>query len=137
MGILDQFKSALGGSKSSASTNANELLQQVMALINSPAIGGVTGLVSKLKSQGLGDVVSSWIGTGANKGISSQQVLQLLGNDQVKQLAGKLGISADSVTQQVSKLLPQVVDKLTPNGSLPDSATLAKGMDLLKKTFFN
>ena len=83
--------------------------------------GGVQGLVSQFEQQGLGGVIQSWIGTGPNQAISAQQLQQVLGSDAITQLAQKFGINSQDLLQKVAQALPQVVDKMTPNGTLPSA----------------
>ncbi len=90
---MDLLKSALGGGKQ------NDLLSIVMNLIGGQK-GGLNGLVSQFASNGLGDIVESWIGTGANKAISPEQLQNALGSDQIKTIASKLGIDQNSVLSQ-------------------------------------
>jgi uncharacterized protein YidB (DUF937 family) len=83
---------------------------------------------------GLGDIVNSWIGTGQNLSISSEQIQQALGSDKIKQLAAGAGISSDTVGSQLASLLPAIIDKLTPNGQIPQQSNfLEEGMNLLKQ----
>jgi uncharacterized protein YidB (DUF937 family) len=81
--------------------------------------GGVQGIVAQLEQQGLGATVKSWVGTGANMPISSDQIHQAFGSDLVKQLAAKVGISPDELAGKLSAILPQAIDKMTPAGALP------------------
>ena len=78
--------------------------------------GGVQGIVAQLEAQGLGGTVRSWVGTGANQPITPDQVHQALGSDALKQLAAKLGVSPEDLAAKLSKVLPQAIDKLTPDG---------------------
>jgi len=82
--------------------------------------GGLGGLVQQFEQAGLGDVVGSWIGTGQNMPISADQLGSVLGPDVLAQLARQVGMSQGEVGGQLSDLLPQLVDKLTPNGQLSD-----------------
>ncbi|MBI1931013.1 MAG: DUF937 domain-containing protein [Ignavibacteriales bacterium] len=125
---MDLLKSALGGGKQ------NDLLSIVMNLIGGQK-GGLNGLVSQFASNGLGDIVESWIGTGANKAISPEQLQNALGSDQIKTIASKLGIDQNSVLSQLTNLLPQAVDKLTPEGKVPEGDILSQGMNLLGGLF--
>lgn len=127
MGILDSIGKVLGG----GGTQSN-LVNEVMGMLNNQQTGGITGLVQKFSGKGLGDIVNSWVGMGQNLPVSPQQIQQVLGNDTVKQFASKLGINSDQATQQLSTILPKVVDKLTPNGQIPEGDLMSKGMDLLK-----
>jgi uncharacterized protein YidB (DUF937 family) len=81
--------------------------------------GGVSGIVSQLQQQGLGATVNSWIGTGPNQPISADQVHQAFGPDLIRELAAKTGMTPQELAQKLSQVLPQVVDKLTPDGSVP------------------
>lgn len=84
--------------------------------------GGVQGMVSEFQSKGLGGAVQSWIGTGENQAISADQVHQALGPDTISQLAAKLGIPQNELTAKLSQVLPQAIDHLTPNGTVPPAA---------------
>jgi len=81
--------------------------------------GGVSGIVNQLQQQGLGATVNSWIGTGPNQPISADQVHQALGPDVIRDLAARAGMTPQELTQKLSQVLPQLVDKLTPDGTVP------------------
>ena len=81
--------------------------------------GGVQGLVSEFERNGLGTTVKSWVGTGPNQPISPDEVHRALGPDLLRQLSEKSGLSVEELTQKLSQVLPQAVDKLTPNGAIP------------------
>lgn len=127
MDILNTIKSALGGT---SGNKQPDILAAIMDLVGGKGIG-LNGLVNQFTANGLEDVISSWIGTGKNVSISPDQIHNALGDDTIKSLSSKLGIDTNSVTSQLSNLLPDVVDKLTPDGKIPDNDLLSKGMDLL------
>ena len=134
MGLLDSVVGALSGSQSAGS---NPLLNIVMQLINNPQSGGLGGLVQSFEQGGLGDVVKSWVLTGQNLPISAEQIKAVLGGGQLQDIAAQLGVSTEQASGSLADLLPQVVDKMTPNGQLPEGGDLlAQGMDLLKKGGF-
>lgn len=135
MGLLDQVVGAVSKMSGQSTGTDNSLLNSVMQLVNNPQSGGLSGLVQSFKDGGLADVVNSWISTGQNLPISADQIQSVLGGDQIKNLASKLGVSTDQVSGQLAGLLPQVIDKLTPNGALPEGDLLSKGMELLKGKF--
>jgi uncharacterized protein YidB (DUF937 family) len=81
--------------------------------------GGIGGIVSQLEQQGLGNTVKSWVGTGTNQPISADQIHQVFGSDMVKQMAAKVGLSPDVLAAKLSQILPQAIDHLTPNGTIP------------------
>jgi uncharacterized protein YidB (DUF937 family) len=96
--------------------------------------GGIGGLAQLFQSKGLGDVVSSWIGTGANLPVSPDQLQNVLGSDRIGQIASMLGVSHEQAGSQLAGLLPGIVDGLTPNGQVPDSGTdlMSMGQNMLK-----
>ncbi len=130
MDILNSVKSVLGGGEN----KQNDLMSSIMFLVGSES-GGLNGLISQFKTKGLGDVISSWVGTDKNLPVSSDQIKSVLGNDTVKEMASKLGMDSNALTGQLSNLLPQVVDKLTPEGKVPEGDILSKGMDILGGLF--
>ncbi len=81
--------------------------------------GGVGGLLDNLRSAGLGDQVASWIGTGSNLPVSADQIRQALCGEQLSGIAQALGLDPDALPQVLSHLLPNAVDKASPNGVLP------------------
>jgi uncharacterized protein YidB (DUF937 family) len=95
--------------------------------------GGVQGLTSMLQQHGLGDAVQSWVGTGANQAVSSNQLGQALQNgglgSVVQEAAGKLGVDPNQLLAQLSQVLPHAVDHLTPDGQVPAQGQ-AGGFDL-------
>lgn len=96
-------------------------LAQVLGglLANNSELGGLGGLVEKFKQGGMGDQVSSWIGNGPNLPISAEQIAQILGSDTVRHLASQLGLDPDQAAQQLSAMLPLLIDQLTPQGEAP------------------
>jgi uncharacterized protein YidB (DUF937 family) len=99
-------------------------LSTVMGLLGGQDQKGFSNLVSSLSSGGLGDQVKSWVGTGANQLVSSQQVTNWLGNDKLQQVAQAVGLNPNEVANHLAQQLPAFVDKLTPHGSVPDQAGL-------------
>jgi uncharacterized protein YidB (DUF937 family) len=83
--------------------------------------GGLQGVVSEFEKNGLGPTVSSWVGTGPNQSISPDQVHNVVGPELLQELAAKSGLSVQELTQKLAQVLPQAVDKLTPNGVIPKS----------------
>ena len=123
MGLLDSVVGMLSGGQSGQPGAQGQLIQALLGMMaNDGQGGGLAGLVTRFQQGGLGDVVGSWVGTGQNLPISADQLQQVLGSDMVSGLAAKFGLSPTDVGGQLSQLLPQVVDTLTPNGELPDAS---------------
>ena len=134
MSLLDNI-AAVAGSLLSGSDKQKQLTSAVLSRISDPATGGLLGLVNTLRQLGLNDVVSSWISTGENKPISPEQVQNALGEGQINQMAQNMGVSHQEVSTGLAGLLPQLIDKLTPDGKLPESSVLDQGLELLKRRF--
>lgn len=131
MGFLDDVVNAAGAGQSQSNPQSNQMIGHVLDMIkNHP--GGISGLVESFKQQGLGGIVSSWIGTGQNQPVSGDQLQAVLGSSQVAALAAKVGISPDQAKAALSQILPQVIDKLSPQGQLPQGNLLEAAMGMLK-----
>ncbi|HEY1308098.1 MAG TPA: YidB family protein [Vicinamibacterales bacterium] len=83
--------------------------------------GGLQGVVNQFEKNGLGATVRSWVGTGPNDPISTADVHRVLGPELLQQLSAKSGLSVEELTQKLSQLLPQAVDRATPGGAIPKS----------------
>jgi uncharacterized protein YidB (DUF937 family) len=91
-------------------------------------LGGLGGLLDKLQQGGLGNAVNSWIGSGQNQPVTPNQLGSALGPGIMKMLAQKSGLSEDEIRQQLSQVLPGLVDKLTPAGRMPTATELSQKM---------
>lgn len=80
-------------------------------------LDGLGGLVKQFQQKGLGDAVDSWINRGKNKDVAPDQIS--VGGDVVDKLSQRTGLSRDQVVAELARMLPNVVDKLTPDGRLP------------------
>jgi uncharacterized protein YidB (DUF937 family) len=118
-GLLGLLGGLLGGSSQKETTGAaGNLLSSVLA-----SSGGVSGLVQKFQQAGLGETVSSWIGTGGNLSVTVEQVLKVIPQDQIEALAEQHGLPAGVATQLLAQLLPHAVDAATPGGAVPAAGT--------------
>ena len=114
-------------SKSNLSGNAGSNLD--MGSLAS-ALSGLTGgsggfdlgaIMNNLDAGGLGDMAKSWLGDGANAGISPDQISDVIGSDKIAEFASKLGISTEEATGGLSEALPQMIDNASSRGSFLDS----------------
>jgi uncharacterized protein YidB (DUF937 family) len=121
MGLLDSVLGMVTGGQQGGGGNA-ALLNIVVGMLANNSQGGGGGLadiVGKFQQAGMGDVVSSWIGTGQNAPVSGDQLHNVLGADTIASIAQQLGLSHGDAAGQLAQILPQVVDKLTPQGQAP------------------
>lgn len=86
--------------------------------------GGLGGLLEKLSSAGHSEAVNSWVGPGQNAPIQPDKLGSALGQTTVSDLARSAGMSEQELVAQLSRVLPGVVDKLTPNGRIPNQAEI-------------
>jgi uncharacterized protein YidB (DUF937 family) len=81
--------------------------------------GGLQGVVNEFERNGLGPTVRSWVSTGPNQPISPEEVQRALGPDLLQQLSQKSGLSVEDLSRKLADVLPQAVDRMTPDGSIP------------------
>jgi uncharacterized protein YidB (DUF937 family) len=82
-------------------------------------LAGLGPLVEKFQKGGLGEVINSWVGPGQNQPIQPGQLGSVLGDQTVNTIARQAGIKPDELLAELSKVLPGIIDKLTPQGRLP------------------
>jgi len=124
MGLFkDLFGKLTGGGKTTV-TGA------LGALIKGGGANGLNDLVDHLNAGGLKEQVDSWISTGINKAVTSQQVTDAMGS-KLGQVAAKLGVSPEAAAAQLTTALPSVIDRLTPNGHVPSGAALRRSLHKL------
>ena len=128
MDILNTIQSALGGGN-----KKDDLMSTVVGLLGGQ--GGLQNLIGQFTSKGLGDIVGSWVSTGKNLPVSGDQLQNVLGKDTIGNLASKLGMDSGALTSQLTNLLPNVVDKLTPDGKVPEGDIMSQATDLLGGLF--
>ena len=88
------------------------------------ADSGLGGILGKLDAGGLGDTVSSWLGSGANKAVDPARLSEALGPERVSQFADQAGVNTSEAGTLLAGMLPGLVDKLSPEGKLPDKGGL-------------
>ncbi len=128
MGLLDSVIGALGQGGQGGGGQA-ALIQAVLAMLAGQGGqgGGLADLASRFQQGGLGDVMSSWVGTGQNLPVSPDQLGGVLGDDLLAQLSRSTGLSGGDLLGQLAQVLPQVVDHATPGGQLPPAGGLDVG----------
>lgn len=116
MGLLDAIlgnvmSSPQGGQQRALIAVVLQMLQQS---------GGLQGLMRQMQQSGYGDQAQSWVGTGQNMPISPDVLSQILGQGRMQDIAQQLGMSNQDVAGQMAQALPDVVDRMTPQGRIPD-----------------
>lgn len=126
MGLLDSVLGGmLGGGQQQQAGGAGALINIVAGMLANQggagggAAGGLAGLAEQFAKGGLGDVMNSWIGKGENLPIGADQLGNVLGGDLLGKLTQQTGMGQSDLLGQLSQLLPQMVDKATPDGAIP------------------
>jgi len=139
MPLLDQFTQIAGnlfGTKEGGQDSP--VLKFVVQMLSSSSLqgqGGLGGLLQNFQQKGLGDIVSSWVGTGENQPISPEQIQQGLGGDTLQKLAAQSGMSVGQASSHLASALPHLIDKLTPGGEMPDGGALDEVLSVLQSKF--
>jgi uncharacterized protein YidB (DUF937 family) len=134
--MLKELLQGILGSR--ARTPNSGLLESGIKVLLDPKgpTGGLPGLLNIFRSKGLGHIVESWIGMEPNKKISARNMKKGLGPDVLDQIADAVGLPKGVASSQLAKYLPKIIDKLTPQGQIPQESNLEdKGLDLLKNLF--
>jgi uncharacterized protein YidB (DUF937 family) len=124
-GLGGMLGSVLGG-------GGNQAPAQTQA---APDVGGLGGILEAFQKGGLGHLADSWVGTGENLPVNGDQVSEVFGQDKIAQMANQLGMSHGDVSGGLAKMLPELINHVTPNGQVPQDHNMiqdALGM-LFKK----
>ena len=81
--------------------------------------GGLGDLLKQFQDNGLSDKANSWVSTGENNPIQPTELERALGEERISWLMQQTGMSREDLLAGLSQELPQVVDKLTPQGRIP------------------
>ncbi len=129
MGLLDQVIGSLaGGSNSPMGAVLGTLLgggQQAGMGSLGGGMGGIGGILSMFQQAGLGHIAQSWVGNGPNQPVSPDQLQNVFGQDRVQSMASQAGMQPQDFLSQLSQHLPNAIDRMTPNGQLPDEGTIS------------
>ena len=118
MSLFDSVMKAATGAAPALDASQSSLASAALSMLSNSQSGGISGLAQQFAANGLGHLISSWIGTGQNLPITPEQLQSVLGSGQLQ-----------------AQILPQIVDHLTPNGQVPQGDLMAKGLEMLKGKF--
>ena len=130
MGLLDKLK---GFMKSDDTESSARLMNIIAQMIADPKSGGVQGLIKLFQDNGFGEQALSWVSTEANLPISADQIKKVFGGGQlVQDIARAMGVSEDEAAGKLADTLPNVIDKLTMYGQIPEGELLAQRLSIVK-----
>jgi len=146
MGLLDDMLGNAAGSNQQQAQNpltglvsgltggnqqqSGKMLNAVLGLVQQ--MGGISGVLDLFQQHGMGRQADSWVSTGPNEEISGEDVQNVFGAGQVGNIASQLGMSGEQVSSGIAQLLPELINRLTPEGHVPgnqdDLISQAKSM---------
>jgi uncharacterized protein YidB (DUF937 family) len=111
-----------------------DILGQVLGGAGGGSAGGLGGILAQVQRAGFGEQAASWVSRGANKPISPDAMTQIFGRDGLEQISRQAGLSQDDASRGLSELLPEVIDRVTPDGDVPDADALTRSVaDLARR----
>ena len=136
MGLLDGILGSLAGGTNNSGA-ANPLLQLAMQMLANKggggtgggaleSMGGLNGIINSFQQSGLGHLADSWVGTGENLPVSADQLSNVLGTDKIGEIASQLGMSQTDAAGGLAKILPELINHITPNGQLPGNHSVVE-----------
>lgn len=130
MGLMSDLLTRITG-KSEGESGTEPVLAHVVEMLHGH--GGLNGVVEAFHAKGLGEIVKSWVGPGANAAVTPEQLDRVFGEGRLQQLAAKAGLTPEEFKAKVAQVLPGIVDKLTPGGHVPSSADQEDPLETLPK----
>jgi uncharacterized protein YidB (DUF937 family) len=117
---------AFGGGSAAASPPPTAAPPATSGQPQGGLLGSLSGLIQSFQQSGHGDTINSWIGPGQNQPITPDQLHQALGPQAVDNLSRLTGVPAPELMSELSRVLPGIIDRLTPQGRMPDAAELSR-----------
>ncbi|MCC6764458.1 MAG: DUF937 domain-containing protein [Deltaproteobacteria bacterium] len=125
MGLFDEFAKQVAKAAQAFAENTNpELASGILEMLQQR--GGLDALVRRFQEQGLGDVIASWVSTGPNRRITPEDLAKILDPEQLVELSRRAGIAMSRLPEALAGLMPTIVDRLTPDGEMPDPYRLLR-----------
>ena len=132
--ILGGLPGGEGASSGVSGGGGTSMLARLLPILGGLlAGGGLQKLLAGLQANGLGAQADSWVGTGTNEPVTGGQVAQVVGDQKIAQIAQQLGVSNEQAAGELAEVLPQVVDKASPDGQLRSPAELEPAFEQLQR----
>ena len=135
--VLAMLQSRGGGTpqanaRASSGGGLGDILGQVLGGGTSSG-GGLADLLARFQAAGFGDQARSWVGTGQNMPIPADALEQVFGRGGLAEIARRAGVSEQDASQGLARLMPEVVDRVTPDGQVPTADSLVASVDALAR----
>src|SRR5262245_46472555 len=133
-GLGDIFSQVLtGGGARPSGGGLGDALGGMLGRTASGGGGALGGLLEHMQKAGFADQARSWVGTGQNMPISPEAVDQIFGEQGIGEIARHAGLTQRQTSEGLSALLPEVVDRVTPDGQVPDLDQLTMSVEGLRR----
>jgi uncharacterized protein YidB (DUF937 family) len=117
----EMFQNKLGDQAEGIdSSSVTEALSGLLS--NEEGSFDISSIISNAMSgDGIGSIVSSWLGDGDNEEIDAGGLASLLGEEKISAFAEKLGIDTDTALSGLTDAIPNMMDKSSEGGTIVDS----------------
>ena len=132
MNIMEEVKKQIEAASAQINVQKDKLEQLVSSLVTDERKAQLEGVINSLKEKGLTATVQSWIGTGENQPINPEKIKEALGVNKIQELADAAKMKASEIPEALSKILPTLIDKLTPDGKMPENGIMASAVKFLQ-----
>ena len=85
-------------------------------------MGGLREVLDRFRNSGSGEAVDTWVQQGANHPLEPHQVEAAIDPETLQTLSEQTGLSREELVNRIARDLPTAVDRMTPDGRLPDAA---------------
>jgi len=108
-------------------------LNSIMKLFG--GANGLQGLMSQLTQNGMAEQAQSWVQQGQNQTVSGEEIRQAMDPAVLNQIAQQADMTPEQASNTVAQVLPEMVNKVTPQGQLPTEDPFSKGLGMLNQMF--
>ena len=128
----DPFGALLGSFGAGAKEKGAGLMAAAMSLVQEN--GGLHAVIQKFRDNGMVEQVESWISTGPNKEITMEQIHKIFDPSKLGDIASRLGVSTQQAGSAFAQMVPELVNRLTPDGQVPgnEKDLIAEGLAKIK-----
>ncbi len=124
MDLLSIGKQLLGAKLGS---NGQGVMEAVKGLTGGEGLN-LQGLAGLLQQNGLSEQVQSWLGDGENQEVSTEQLEQALGQENIQNAAAKMGVESSEAAASLKDILPELLNNASSGGSITDKFSDAGGL---------
>ncbi|WAC08884.1 MAG: YidB family protein [Thermodesulfobacteriota bacterium] len=127
---IDSVIKSLGGANQAGGGN---LLAAVLSMVQEN--GGLSNVLDMFRNKGMAREADSWVSTGPNLNVSSDKIQEVFGDSSLNNLAQQIGLSHGQANWELTKILPELVNRLTPEGKVPENHAdlISQGLEILRR----